>query len=280
MSELPGVQNWLPDAGARALHTVRRHIAAETTADTDLICSTVSRNVFFAVPIRTRKGNEIPPGTVLTSYDEVYDYYAKRAESYVVVASSQLRSISSDWYVFNESAATLRPGDGPEFVVNSAILFPTDDDGIRGEICITRHPFADVAAGQVPKTPVDASFPAVEMRNAALLDTWLAALQQEGAEGVTALLSPTHSLALRLDDPQGTPSIHSARDGAAVARSICEIFSGSRDVALVSRVVSAWYVFGEYAVSLEGGAIRRIALVQSCEGGRLTSSFGYGWEDA
>jgi hypothetical protein len=279
MSDLSGVQDWLPDAGARALYTMRRHVAAETSADTDLICATVSRNVFFAVPVRTRAGNEIPPGSVLTSYDEVHDYYDRRADSYVVVNSCQLRSVASDWYAFNESAATLHPSEGPEFVVNSAILFPTAEDGIRGEICITRHPFEDVAAGRVPEDPTDGSFPAAEMGNAALLDAWLTALQSGRDAEIEALLSPRHSLAIRVDDREGVPGIHTGSDRAVTTGILSEVFSGGRDVGLVARLVSAWYVFAEYAIPLKRGGIRRIALIQSAEDGRLTSSFGYGWEE-
>ena len=277
---LPGVQDWLPDAGAvaRSLHTVRRHVAAETTADTDTICATVSRNVFFAVPVRTRAGHEIPSGTVLTSYEEVHDYYAKRAESYVVVESRQLRSTASPWYVFNESAATLRPAEGDDFVVNSAILFPTADDGIRGEICITRHPFADVAAGRVEAVPTDGAFPTAEIAHAALLDDWLAQLQRNpGACG--GLLSPEHTVAIRLDDREGAPTIHTGNDAASAASVFAEVFDG-RDVALIARVVSAWYVFAEYAVALEDGRFRHVAIVQSAAQDVLTSSFGYGWESA
>lgn len=283
----PAVQDWLPDAGARALHTVRRHVASETTADTDAICATVSRDVFFAVPVRTREGQEIPPGTVLTSYDQVRDYYAGRADSYVVLASSQLKSVGADWYVFNESAATLRATGaigntdavGREFVVNSAILFPTADDGIRGEICITRHPFEDVAAGRVPAISADASFPAAEMKHAALQDELLLRLRHARPAGIEELLSSRHSLAIRMDDRDSAPGIHTATDGGEAGRILAGIFEGGRDAALVARLASAWYVFGEYLITLEDG-LRHVALLQSVEDGRITSSFGYGWETA
>lgn len=280
MSELRGVQGWLPEAGARSLYNVRRHVAAETTGDTEAICATVSKNVFFAVPLRTRAGNETPPGTVLTSYDEVHDYYAKRADSYVVSASCQLRSVAGDWYVFNESAATLRPASGPDFVVDSAILFPTAEDGIRGEICITRHPFADVAAGRVPEVPTDGSFPVAEMANAELLDGWLAALQGGRRAEIASRLSTRHALAIRLDDRHGVPRLYGGDARTPPGEALAEIFAGARDVAILTRVVSAWYVFAEYAVLLEDGRLRHLALLQSTEAGRLTSSFGYGFEDA
>lgn len=286
MTEHPTVQNWLADAGARSLRTVRLHVAAETTADTDAICATVSRDVFFAVPQRTQTGNEIPPGTVLTSFEEVRDYYANRADSYVVLASNQLKQVSTDWYVFNESAATLRATGaignadtaGKEFVVNSAILFPTAEDGIRGEICITRHPFEDVAAGRVPEQPMDASFPVAESAHARLLDALLARLQDGHSGDIEALLGARHSLAVRLDDGNANSQIYTAQDGLAAAKVLSQLVSGADDVALISRLVAPWYVFAEYAVSLHTGGIRHLALLHSVEGERLTSSFGYGFE--
>src|SRR5262245_56559844 len=143
------LQTWLSDVGEHSLFTVRHHVVEETAEDADAVAKPISRNVFFAVPNRTRAGNEIPPGTILTSYEQVRDYYANRLGSYAVLDSRPLRSVAGDWYVFNDSAATLRGtgavGDadavGAEFVVNSAVLFPTADDGIRGEICVTRNPF-------------------------------------------------------------------------------------------------------------------------------------------
>ena len=190
-------------------------------------------------------------------------------------------------YVFNESAASLRAtgpiggvdAAGQEFVVNSAILFPTAEDGIRGEICITRHPFEDVARGSVDEQLVDGSFPAAEMSNAKLLDSLLARLQRHDAGACESLLSARHSLAIRMDDRDGTPRIHTGETGATAARILGDLFSG-RDVAMVSRLVSAWYVFAEYTVALGDGGLRHVALVQSVEGQRLTSSFGYGWEGA
>ena len=275
----PPVQDWLPAAGAGSLHTVRRHIQAETTTDTDAICATVSRNVFFAVPLRTREGNRLPPGTLLTSYDEVYDYYARRADQYVVRSSCQLRSVCADWFVFNESAATLHPTDGPvgEFVVNSAILFPTASDGIRGEICITRHPFEDVAAGRVPAELVDGAFPAAERENAARLDAWLEVLRSADGEALGQQLSSRHALALRLDGVDGTPAILTGETRDDARGVLSRAFAGD-DVAILCRVVSAWYVFAEYAVKLPTGGLRRIALLQSTEAGALGSSFGYGFE--
>src|SRR3954451_12409213 len=95
-------QAWLADLGPRerSAFTARRHIEAETlTGDDslDAICGTISNDVFFAVPGHL----------VLTDPADVRGYYAGRAGSYVVRASQQLTSITTDWYVFNDTSATL-----------------------------------------------------------------------------------------------------------------------------------------------------------------------------
>ena len=84
MSSSYRLQHWLRDVGERSLFAVRYHVVEETKEDTEAVCATISKDVFFAVPNRTRAGNEIPPGTVLTSYDQVRDYYAGRLDSYEI----------------------------------------------------------------------------------------------------------------------------------------------------------------------------------------------------
>ena len=239
--------------------------------------------------MRTRSGNEIPPGTVLTSFDQVNDYYSKRVDSYVVLDSTQLKSVAGDWYVFNESAARLR-GTGRignvdatdrEFVVNSAVLFPTAADGIRGEICVTRHPFEDVVAGALPPPPPEAaSYPEREMDHSALLDRFVAALRDAKAEGIGALLGDAHRMALRADSVEGVPSIHAGEGREFGQEILAELFLGSRDIAVVSRVASVWYVFAEYLAELDDGRLRRLAVTHPLEDGEITGCFGYGRDEA
>src|SRR4051794_17605234 len=109
MSLTTSVQGWLGELGPRerSALTARRHIAAETSTDVDEICATVSDDVFFALPVRTRAGQELRAGSVLVDADQVRGYYANRSGSYVVRDSAQLKSVTTDWYVFNETAATL-----------------------------------------------------------------------------------------------------------------------------------------------------------------------------
>lgn len=282
------LQHWLRDVGERSLFTVRYHVIEETAVDADAVCATISQDVFFAVPNRTRAGNELPPGTVLTTYDQVRDYYAGRLDSYAVLDSRPLRSIAGDWYVFNDSAATLRGtgavGDvdaaGAEFVVNSAVLFPTADDGIRGEICVTRHPFDDVVRGLAPKLePEPASHPAREMRHSARLDDLVDALRLNKRDEVEALLAPSHTVALRFDPLDAKPIISTTRDRAEASGILTGIFAGARDIAIVSRIATDWYVFAEYVADLGGGRIRRLAATHPIEDGVFTGTFGYGKEE-
>ncbi len=288
MSTAYRLQHWLRDVGERSLFTVRYHVIEETAVDAEAVCATISKDVFFAVPNRTRAGNEIPPGTVLTSYDQVRDYYAGRLDSYAVLDSRPLRSIAGDWYVFNDSAATLRGtgavGDadatGAEFVVNSAVLFPTADDGIRGEICVTRHPFDDVVRGTEPHIVAEpASYPAREMRHSAMLDELVDALRIGSDANVAALLSPGHTAATRFDAIDGAPGISTARNRADGQKILTSIFAGARDIAIVSRIATDWYVFAEYVADLGGGRVRRFAATHPIDDGLFSGTFGYGKEE-
>jgi hypothetical protein len=286
-------QDWLLEVGPReaAIHCARTHVFAETSTDTDYICSTISRDVYFGVPIRTREGNLIPDECVLVNYDQVRGYYEGRAGSYVVLASAQLKSIASDWYLFNESAATLRGtgmiGDidatGREWVVNSAVIFPTAPDGIRGEICVTRYPFVDIVAGDVitPPPPDDPRtyLPLREMEHTALIDRFLAALRAGDQKQIGTFLASNHTMAVRVDDVAGEQSVLTATTGDDAARNLATIFEGASDLTLVSRISTDWYVFAEYLLNFDDGHVRRLALTHPVEGGKLTGTFGYGRDE-
>ena len=265
-------QPWLASLGPRehAAFVARRHIEAETSTDVDAICATVARDVFFALPVRTRSGHDLVDGAVLTSFDDVRGYYANRSGSYVVRASNQLKSVVSPWYSFNESSATLL-GTGPvgdvdatdvEFVVNSAVLFPAAPEGIRGEICATRWPFDDVVRGSVVASD------ATELENAALLDSFVGALR--AGDWSALALDDAHTMALRVDD-----QVYVARSVSESRDAFASIFGDAGDVTLLVRLATPWYIFAEYFD--ERG--RRIAVIHPCENGRVTGSFGFGVAD-
>lgn len=266
-------QAWLADLGPReqSALTARRHIAAETSTDVDAICATVSPDVFFAIPVRTRAGHELRAGTVLTDAGQVRGYYAGRSGSYLVRSSQQLTSITTDWYVLNETAATLLgtgevngvDATGREWVVSSVVLFPTAPDGIRGEICATRAPMDDVLLDRVVVTAGSA------VANAALLDRFSLAARAGDWDAVAAELAPGHTMAVRIDDPDGGSVVHTASPFSA-------LLGGGGDLTMLNRVATDWFVFAELLVRRTDGA-RRLALIQPVEDGRILGTFGYGW---
>ena len=293
MSLTTNVQGWLGDVGGRERSALiaRTHIAAETDIDVDRICATISHDVYFGVPVRTRDGNRIPAGTVLTGYDQVRGYYEGRAGAYVVLDSAQLKSVATDWYLFNETAATLRgtgvvngvDATGQQWVVNSAVIFPTAPDGIRGEICVTRYPMEDIVAGTVTVPPPPAAdrpwLPAAEMANGALLDRFSLALRDGEKAQVAEALADDHTAAVRLDDSAGAPQVLTATDRSGATDVLGQLFEGVADLTMMVRIATAWYVFAEYLVRLEGGGVRRMALTHPVDGGRLSGTFGYGREE-
>lgn len=293
MSITTTVQPWLRDAGERerSITIARTHVAAETSTDTEAICATVAADAFFALPARRRGGNDLPPGSVLTRPEQIRAYYAGRADSYVVVASAQLASVGTSWYCCNESAATLRGTgeiggvsvDGRELVVQSAVLFPTAPDGIRGEICITRWPFVDVALGAVdepaPATGDRAHLPMRRIDACALLDRFALALRDRDAATLRDCLAGTHTMAVRHDPATGAPTVHECHDGAASHHAFAALFGGAADVTLVARLATEWYLFAEYLVTRHEGGFRRLACLHSVDDGRISGTYGYGFDE-
>ena len=290
---IKATQDWLLDVGPReaAIHCARTHVFAETSTDTDYICSTISHDVYFGVPIRTRDGNAIPDGCVLINYDQVRGYYEGRAGSYVVLASAQLKSVATDWYLFNESAATLQGtgmiGDvdatNREWVVNSAVIFPTAPDGIRGEICVTRYPFVDMLTDTVitPPPPSDPRhyLPLREMEHTALIDRFLDALRAVDQPLIESSLAPDHTMAVRLDDVRANQLVLTSTTSDAASHNFVTMFDGASDLTLVCRIATEWYIFAEYLLHFDDGRVRRLALTHPVEGGKLTGTFGYGRDE-
>jgi hypothetical protein len=285
-------KGWLAEIGRRgvALDAVRAHIAAEVDTRTEVIMSTVSADPWFPLPERTAQGLEL---TVAEGTPDVTTYYDNRSDGYVVLASNQLKQVVADWYVFNESAATLRQ-TGPigdveaaevEFVVNSAVLFPTAPDGIRGEIAVTRYPFADVLQGRVPPRAATtgplAHLPVAELEHSKLLDSLLDGLR---AGDVRKLLTADHSLAVRIDGTH-EPERYECHGGATSASALASMFAGADDLTLLGRIASEWYVFGEYLARFNTSAgdqnprVRRVVAVHLVRDGRLEGTFGYGTEE-
>jgi len=279
-------KDWLARVGPRghSLDVVRAHIAAEVDTRTDVIMATVSDDPWFPVPDRLPTGLTL---TVVEGTDDVTAYYAERSDGYVVLGSNQLKQVVTEWYVFNESIATLRqtgaigsvPAEDAEFAVQSAVLFPTAADGIRGEIALTRYPFEEVITGNAsprlaPTGPL-AYLPVSELEHSALLDQLLDGLR---AGDVSALLTADHRLAVRVDG-NGTPARFECHDGSNSAQALVTLFAGARDLTVVGRMVTDWYVFAEYVAVLDGDRLRRVVAVHPVRDRKLDGTFGYGVDE-
>jgi hypothetical protein len=295
MSTVTVVQDWLSDIGPRERTALvaRIHIAAETSPATsaDHICSTVARDAFFAAPVRTRAGNELPEGSVLVDFEQVHGYYSKRAEGYVVTANDELKTVTTDWYMLTESAATLEgTGDiggvdakGKQFVVNSVVLFPAAPDGIRSEIAVTRYPFADIVSGDAKLTPPrDDSrrhLPVAEMDHAALVDQFIFAALNQQWDQMGTLLSEGHTTAFRIDGRSGSNEVHRARNRSEALLAFQSLFAGAEDLTVLTRVATDWYVFAEYLIRRPDGLLRRFAAIHSIDDLQFISTFGYGFDE-
>ena len=54
------------------------------------------------------------------------------------------------------------------------------------------------------------------------------------------------------------------------------LVDGADDITLLTRITTDWYVFVEYLVRLAAGGVRRLALLQSIQDGKLSGTYGYG----
>jgi hypothetical protein len=208
-----------------------------------------------------------------------------------VTHSTQVFTTATDWYVFNESAATLRGTglvDGVDatdkvWVVNSAVLFPTAADGIRGEICVTRHPFGDVVRGTVaPPAPGSPQGVARQADHSLLSDDFVAAWGAGDRAAVRKLLSEHASAAVRLDAEDGTPTVHRAVGADDVVDVLAALLpeGGPHEIGALTRIATEWYVFAEFLVRRPGGGVRRLAITQPLEDGAIIGVYGYGRDEA
>ena len=67
------------------------------------------------------------------------------------------------------------------------------------------------------------------------------------------------TLAIRLDAIDGAPSVSTARERGDAQKILSAMFRDARDIAVVSRIATDWYVFAEYLADLGEGRVRRFA---------------------
>jgi hypothetical protein len=181
---------------------------------------------------------------------------------------------------------------GQQYAVQAAVLFPSAPDGIRGEIAVGRYAYEDsirgvssIAARSTPcRVPADLGtsdlIPFDELENAVNLDEMVESLRNGDIAEFAEVLSADHCTAVRLDDINGASTVYQVSTKRESQDAFAGIFSGAEDVALMVKVSTVWYSFAEYLVRLDGGRVRRLALIHGIQGGRLTGTFGYGREEA
>ena len=196
--------------------------------------------------------------------------------------------------MFNESVATLRqtgaigtvPAGDAEFVVQSAVLFPPRPTASGERWRFTRHRFEDVITGRVPAptTPTGplAYLPVAELEHSALLDRFLDGVASRRCPRARLARSSTRGAHRRLR----RPARFERHDGAGSADALVALFAGARDLTVLGRVTTEWYVFAEYlavfdaATAAGGGRLRRLVAIHPVRAGKFEGTFGYGLDEA
>lgn len=274
-----------PDGTVRRTRaTVADHVAAELTSDPDRIAATISRDAFFPVLVRTPGGVDF---RVLTSREDIREYYRRRLGTFEILDTIRVLEHRTEWYALHESVATVRhvgefngvPATGREHRVHSVVLFPTDDDGIVGELEWTRFDFADIFRGEVgppaPTTGPDAHLPLRRVTLATALDRLVDALAIGDAPSVLAEMVDTPRWAARHMEPcSPVPGVVEAT-GAEVVSEYVTAFGLASDVVVLSRHVDDWFVFAELGLNWNGAAVRMIVLLPVARSGRFVAALAY-----
>lgn len=220
----------------------------------------------------------------------VREHYVNLRRGLEVVTSRQIRRLVSDWFVFQQSVATMRPAGGAAlgggagtFAVDTAVLFPIGRRGIRGELPWNRTSFAEAMASPAPhhEPPTEQLIPTVD-RHDALLDAQLAG----DAAAVVALLGDDCGLAVRSYAGPGG-HLRTAAGRRDVEAALTEELGWWRpeSYSVLNRIVTDWYVFADVrwvgAPPGEPGAagrreIRTALLTPLERDGRFRAVIGYG----
>lgn len=269
---------------------VDEHVAAELSCDPVTIMSTISAEPFFPALVRDERG--LAALTVLTESHAVADFYATRVGVFEILDSTRVTEIRTDWYALHESAATIRhvgdylgvPPTGAVHDVHSVVLFPTDHDGIVGELEWTRVDFSKIFR-QLPIDPPrdcdeDRVRPVARLEAARLHDRVIEAWLRGDAESLTDLVGDApwagrHVHRDRILPPLVTRSTGTDLSGAAAAFTTVDLVESPRRL---QRYATSWFSFVELGIDLfaegERRAIRLISLL-ALERGRVAGHLAY-----
>jgi hypothetical protein len=228
------------------LAKVEAHLEAEFSNDIGRIMDSVAPTPRFAILSREGGALELE---VAETRDTVRAHYENLRSALDVVRSRQIRRLVSDWFVFQQSVATLRtrpgtggPAAGPhDFSVDTAVLFPLAPAGILGEIPWNRTSFAEAmsAPSHHHEPPTEELMDTVD-RHEAFLKAWCSGR----AAQVMDLLDDDCALAVRsLTRRDG--SLCTATGRHRVSAALLEQFRVWKPAAwtILNLVVTDWFTF-------------------------------------
>ena len=285
----------LSDLQRHNLDKVAVHVAAEFANDIPAIIESISPECVYPMLHRTEDGGmELE---MITDLDGARAYYSQMRQGVDIIASRQIRRITTDWYVFNHSIATMRhtglvggvPGTGRDHLVQSSVLFPITEDGILGEVPWNRHTWAELVQG-VPEREARSADPiAVELRTIDAHDAYANALRSGDAEALAAVVVPDFRVAMRNYFVTGRGGTTATETAAAAAEDLRAMHAAVevRELVVLNRVATEWFVFAEYlwrmrsrdraVVDVEGDFdLKTAAIYPVDDRGRLVAELGYG----
>jgi len=228
------------------LRKVMAHLHAEFSNDIDQIMDSVAPDPRFAILTRESGQLELE---VAEDAVAVRQHYLNLRASYDVVRSRQIRRLVGDWFVFQQSVATMRTrpdADDPEaspheFPVDTAVFFPIAPGGILGEIPWNRTSFGEAKAtrSRHHEPPTEELMATVD-----LFEEFLGAWRSGDAKSVVDLLEEECAVAVRdYCAPEGSLCVATGQE--AVRDALAEQFGTWRPEAstILSLVVTDWYVF-------------------------------------
>jgi hypothetical protein len=240
-----------------ALARVEAHTRSEFTNDIDLVMATVSGDVCYVLPDLTKDTVQL---VAVSDRAQVRASYTAERELLDIVRSDHLVEVSSEYFVFYESLATTRAkSSGEEVVVNSVVLFPVVSDGIVGELLWSNGSLggglrASSEAGGRSLVAAARARDGVQTRaaNQRAHEEFVAGWRDGDAKRMVGNLDDACQWMVR-DHRQDATEVTGLRSRAAVEHRYAELFRELpvRDLRVLQRVVHDWYVYAEYAVTVE-----------------------------
>jgi hypothetical protein len=260
------------------LATVDGHVAAEFSNDVEAILATVDPEPRFVVCIPADADERLAL-SVRVDTPGVEDHYRTLRQSIDVVRSTQVRRVSTDWYVFQQSVATVRDvTTRNEYPIDTAVFFPVDHDGIKGEILWNPASFAEgerIGPGGRAEGPAAALMDVVDAHDA-FVEAW----RSGDVDRLAGLLAEDCAWATRNygKDAEEQPMM-AGLGSAAIREALAGGLAGWAPVSatVLNRIVTGWYVFAEVLWDMgDGTAVRTGTISGVMRTGRIGGAVGWG----